>query len=202
MVGNAGVGKSSLLLRYTTDIFKEQTKSTIGVDFKNKIITIEGEPIKLQIWDTAGAEKFSCVSKEYYRGLDGCVLVYDISDTDSFNRVDFWYQEVLTYSHTVSDPILVLVGNKSDKEERQVDAQVAATYAKEKNMSFFETSAKLNKHVNEPFENIAIDLMKQLKSGTKPKSHSMDSQTITLTQAKFESLPVANTGSTSKTCSC
>lgn len=131
VIGPSGVGKSSLLMRYALDSFEEDTRTTIGVDFKHKTLRVDGELVNCQIWDTgeylvqlrcahsfppAGQERFSCISKEYYRGANGCLLVYDVTDYQSFSRVEHWYSELLTYCQTPNPPITILVGNKCDQK--------------------------------------------------------------------------------------
>jgi len=164
VIGSSGVGKSSLLLRYALDTFKEDTRTTIGVDFKHKKLRVNGELVDCQIWDTAGQERFSCISKEYYRGANGCLLVYDITDDSSFARVDHWYQELLTYAHTSENPITVLIGNKCDlKHLTKIPADEATKYAKAHGMNLFETSAKENKNVDEAFRVLVEDIIARMK---------------------------------------
>jgi len=169
VIGSSGVGKSSLLLRYAMDTFKEDTRTTIGVDFKHKKLKVEGESVNCQIWDTAGQDRFSCISKEYYRGANGCLLVYDITDDASFNKIDHWYQELLTYAHTAEDPVTVIVGNKCDlknQSKNTVKSEDAMNYAKSHNMMFFETSAKLNFNVEEAFKVLVEDIVHRMKKSS------------------------------------
>jgi len=167
VIGSSGVGKSSLLMRYALDTFKEDTRTTIGVDFKHKKLRVHGEFVNCQIWDTAGQERFSCISKEYYRGANGCLLVYDITDESTFSRIDHWYQELLTYAHTADDPITVVVGNKCDLSHlAKVKTDDATGYAKAHNMHFFETSAKLNTNVDEAFRVLVEDIVQRMKKAS------------------------------------
>jgi len=167
VIGSSGVGKSSLLLRYAMDTFKEDTRTTIGVDFKHKKLRVDGELVNCQIWDTAGQDRFSCISKEYYRGANGCLLVYDITDETSFAKIDHWYQELITYAHTPEEPVTVIVGNKCDlKNQAKVKSEDATTYAKSHNMMFFETSAKLNYNVEEAFKVLVEDIVRRMKKSS------------------------------------
>jgi len=167
VIGSSGVGKSSLLLRYAMDTFKEDTRTTIGVDFKHKKLKVDGELVNCQIWDTAGQDRFSCISKEYYRGANGCLLVYDITDEASFARIDHWHQELLTYAHTNEEPVTVIVGNKCDlKQQAKVKSEDATAYAKAHNMLFFETSAKLNYNVEEAFRVLVEDIVRRMKKSS------------------------------------
>jgi len=166
VIGPSGVGKSSLLLRYALGAFEEDTRTTIGVDFKHKSLRVNDELVNCQIWDTAGQERFSCISKEYYRGANGCLLVYDITDGSSFAQIDRWYQELLQYCHTTEPPITMLIGNKADlKHVAQVTTADAMAYSKQNNLGFFETSAKTNSNVETAFGTLVEDIVKELKKG-------------------------------------
>jgi len=111
IIGESGVGKSSLLLRFTDDAFDAEQAATIGVDFKVKTITINGDKVKLAIWDTAGQERFRTLTPSYYRGGQGAILVYDVTNRESFQKIDNWLNELETYA-TNHDLIKMLVGNK------------------------------------------------------------------------------------------
>jgi len=114
IIGNSSVGKSSLLLRFADDVFNDSFLPTIGVDFKIRTIESSGSVIKLQIWDTAGQEKFKTITAAYYKGAQGLLLVFDISDRKSFIDIENWMLEAEKYSsHKI---VKILVGNKSDKE--------------------------------------------------------------------------------------
>ena len=120
IIGNSGVGKSCLLLRYAENSFNENFFNTIGVDFKLKTVKHENDVIKLQIWDTAGQERFRSVTRSYYRGAAGALLVYDITSRESFNALSNW----LTDARTLASPaiVILLVGNKKDLDgEREVE---------------------------------------------------------------------------------
>ncbi|CAG7786248.1 unnamed protein product, partial [Allacma fusca] len=114
IIGQSGVGKSSLLLRFTDDVFDPDQPATIGVDFKVKTLDVEGNLVKLAIWDTAGQERFRTLTPSYYRGAQGAILVYDVSSRQSFERLDPWLVELNTYS-TKTNIVKMLVGNKIDK---------------------------------------------------------------------------------------
>ena len=98
LIGDAGVGKSSILLRFTDDAFEEHLASTIGVDFKVKTVTMRGKTLKLTIWDTAGQERFRTLTSSYYRGCHGIILVFDVTDRSSFEHVRMWLDEIELYA--------------------------------------------------------------------------------------------------------
>ncbi|XP_037677454.1 ras-related protein Rab-18-like [Choloepus didactylus] len=125
IIGESGVGKSSLLLRFTDDTFNPELAATIGVDFKVKTISVDGNKAKLAIWDTAGQERFRTLTPSYYRGAQGVILVYGVTRRDPFLKLDNWLNELETYCRR-NDIVNTLVGNKIDKEnhERQVQKPV------------------------------------------------------------------------------
>ncbi|XP_017358722.1 ras-related protein Rab-18-like isoform X2 [Cebus imitator] len=118
IIDESGVGKSSLLLRFTDDTFDPELAATIGVDFKVKTISVDGNKAKLAIWDTAGQERFRALTPSYYRGAQGVILVYDVTRRDTFVKLGNWLNELETYC-TRNDIVNMLVGNKIDKENLQ-----------------------------------------------------------------------------------
>ena len=129
LIGDAGVGKSSILLRFTDDSFEEQMASTIGVDFRVKTVTLGGKTVKLTIWDTAGQERFRTLTSSYYRGCHGVILVYDVNERESFTHLQQWLEELELYS-TTQHFVKLLVGNKIDVKDRQVTVEEAETFAR------------------------------------------------------------------------
>ncbi|WAR03981.1 RAB35-like protein [Mya arenaria] len=149
IIGDSGVGKSSLLLRFSDNTFSGTYITTIGVDFKIRTIDVNGEKVKLQIWDTAGQERFRTITSTYYRGTHGVVVVYDVSSGESFANVKRWLHEIDTNCDVVNR---ILVGNKDDDPDRKVVlTQDAQRFAEQMGIQLFETSAKENKNVEEMF---------------------------------------------------
>jgi len=153
IVGESGVGKSSLLLRFTDDFFDPDIGATIGVDFKVKTLTIDGNKAKLAIWDTAGQERFRTLTPSYYRGAQGVILVYDTTSRETFDKLDEWLNEVEMYS-TKKDLVKMLVGNKIDKDGREVDRKQGLQFARRHSMLFIEASAKTKDGVQCAFEEL------------------------------------------------
>jgi Ras-related protein Rab-18 len=154
LIGDSGVGKSSILLRFTEDEFEEDFPCTIGVDFKTKMIDFYNKKkINLTIWDTAGQEKFRSLTSSYYRGTHGIILVYDVTNRASFLSLEHWLKEIDTYS-TNSEVIILLIGNKIDMPNRVVTREEGAKFAKSKSMLFMECSAKTKLGIQQAFEEL------------------------------------------------
>mmetsp|Transcript_5151 Transcript_5151/g.5903 ORF Transcript_5151/g.5903 Transcript_5151/m.5903 type:complete len:206 (-) Transcript_5151:41-658(-) len=150
LIGNSGVGKSSLLLRFADDTYTDNFMPTIGVDFKIRTLEVDGRTIKLQIWDTAGQERFKTITSSYYKGAHGIIVVYDMTDKESFKNIDNWMNEV--EKHASDNVSRILVGNKCDLEEsRQVTTDEGKELADQYNIRFMETSAKESANVEEAF---------------------------------------------------
>ncbi|ONH89747.1 hypothetical protein PRUPE_8G013500 [Prunus persica] len=159
LIGDSGVGKSTLLLSFTSDTF-EDLSPTIGVDFKIKHVTLGGKKLKLAIWDTAGQERFRTLTSSYYRGAQGIILVYDVTRRETFtNLSDIWAKEIDLYS-TNQDCIKMLVGNKVDKEsERTVSKKEGMDFAREYGCLFLECSAKARVNVEQCFEELVLKIL-------------------------------------------
>ena len=160
IIGNSGVGKSCLLLRFAENMFSDNYISTIGVDFKIRKMELDGKSVKLQIWDTAGQDRFRTIIKSYYRGSNGIIVVYDITDRDTFEQVQYWMGEI--DAHASPDVCRILVGNKSDlSDSRVVTQEEGAALARQYGIPFIETSAKDSSHVEDMFITMAKTLKKK-----------------------------------------
>lgn len=158
LIGDSGVGKSCLLLRFADDTYTESYISTIGVDFKIRTIELEGKTVKLQIWDTAGQERFRTITSSYYRGAHGIIVVYDVTDESTFANVKQWLQEIERYACEGVNKLLV--GNKADlTSSKAVDYDAAKQLADELGIPFLETSAKDATNVEQAF----LTMAKQIK---------------------------------------
>lgn len=160
LIGDSGVGKSCLLLRFADDAFTESYISTIGVDFRFRTVKIDGKTVKLQIWDTAGQERFRTITSAYYRGADGIIMVYDTTNLESFDHVNDWLKEVNRYA--AEKTVKLLVGNKCDRAaDKAVTDEQAKEFADELGIALLETSAKTSKNVEEAFLTMAGELVRQ-----------------------------------------
>ena len=158
IIGDTNTGKSCLLRRFSDDIYNDEFISTIGVDFKVKTIEIDGKRIKTQCWDTAGQERFRSITNSYYRGVDGIIIAYDITNKQSFNNIERWMRDVKDFGSV--NAIKIIIGTKSDLiKERKVSKEDLETLANELNMKYIETSAKDNKNINELFNIISLDII-------------------------------------------
>jgi small GTP-binding protein len=168
LVGDSGVGKSNLLSRFTRDVFTIDEKSTIGVEFATRIVTMEdGKNIKMQVWDTAGQERYRAITKAYYRGALGALLVYDISSKESFDNVTRWLNELKSHSNKDKEIVLIVVGNKKDVVEanpelRQVTEEMMREMSTTLDVPVMEASAKTGENV----ENCFISVTKSIYTGS------------------------------------
>ncbi|KAL8624689.1 Ras-related protein Rab-35 [Nucella lapillus] len=181
IIGDSGVGKSSLLLRFADNVFSGTYITTIGVDFKIRTIDVGGERVKLQIWDTAGQERFRTITSTYYRGTHGVIVVYDVSSGESFANVRRWLHEIDNNCDVVNR---ILVGNKNDDPDRKVVVtEDAQTFAHQMGIQLFETSAKENINVEEMFFAITKQVL-QTKKEQQKKASEQPAATISLTDKR------------------
>lgn len=172
LLGDSGVGKSNLVFRFTKNEFNKDSKSTIGVEFATKTVQIEDNKlVKAQIWDTAGQERYRSIASSYYRGAVGALLVYDVTDRNSFNHVPMWLKEV--EENAEKDCLIMLVGNKMDlNDQRTVFVRDGRSFARKNGLAFIETSALDATGVDTAFQRILQEIYKtqtkkQLKSAGK-----------------------------------
>ena len=159
-IGESGVGKTCILRRFVENKFLKNHLATIGIDFKTKTLNINNQEIKLKIWDTAGQERFRNITTQYYKGADGIVLVYDVTDEASYEKIKDWMDQIL--SNTQQEEIgLVLLGNKCDMEPRNVTEEQGKKMAEDLKISYFETSALTGQGIKEAFEQLTRDIMKK-----------------------------------------
>ncbi|CAD8065061.1 unnamed protein product [Paramecium primaurelia] len=166
LIGDSGVGKTNVLLRFCENNFQPTYLSTIGIDFKIKSIDVEGKKIKMQIWDTAGQERFKTITQTYYKGAMGIILVYSIDDKDSFNNISNWMNQIK--QHASENVCKLLIGNKIDVPNRQVSKEEGEQLAKSFGVPFFETSAKEGTNVADAFFAMAKAVKANLQNEKSP----------------------------------
>lgn len=158
LIGDSGVGKSSLMLRFVDDTYSDSFISTIGVDFKIKTLEINGERVKIQIWDTAGQERFRTITSSYYRGAHGIMIVFDIGNLESFRSVAKWINEINKYAR--DDVVKVVCGNKADLTDVvRVDRDAAEEWCRNVGIEYFEASAKRNEGVESVFVRLVREIL-------------------------------------------
>ncbi|XP_063724020.1 uncharacterized protein LOC134851731 [Symsagittifera roscoffensis] len=160
LIGDSSVGKSSIFLRFTDDCFSETFSTTIGVDFKIRTLEVTGgKKAKIQIWDTAGQERFRAITHSYYRNADGIFICFDLTNPNSFENVDTWYQSVMKMAKGAK---VIMIGNKNDlTEKRQVQYSTALQYAMSLGIDYVETSAKESCNIHKVFIMLATQLVEE-----------------------------------------
>jgi len=193
LLGNSGVGKTSLAIRYVQGIYQADQGSTIGASFLTKRMFLDDWKVKLQIWDTAGQERFKSMTPMYYRGSNAALLVYDITQADSFQKMKEWVREL---NINIAEPIIIAIaGNKCDLEaERQIPFATAKEYADSIDAILSETSAKQDKGIEDLFFQIA----KRLVAKNSKDSNSQTTYAINIAQR--ERIKKMNSGSSGACC--
>jgi Ras-related protein Rab-11A len=159
LVGDSGVGKTNLLLRYLKNKFDQNSKATVGVEFGSKNITIDNSIVKAQVWDTAGQERYRSITSAYYKGSHGALVVYDVTKIESFNNIDKWISDLR--NNTNEKLVIMLIGNKIDLDkERTVKSEEGQEKSNENEVAYIETSALDSRNVEKAFESIVTKIHK------------------------------------------
>ena len=162
LIGDTSVGKTNMLSRYISNEYNPNSQSTIGVELSTKNYIFDNNEVKVQIWDTAGQEKYRSITSSYYKGAQGCLLVYDITRKETFDNIDKWFSELKNSSN--SDITAILIGNKCDlSNERKVTTEEAQKKAKLLNMAFMETSALDGSNIDKAFSELVNNVYQKNK---------------------------------------
>ncbi|GAX26557.1 Ras-related protein Rab-2A [Fistulifera solaris] len=192
IIGDTGVGKSCLLLQFTDKRFQPVHDLTIGVEFGARMISVQDDTqIKLQIWDTAGQESFRSITRSYYRGAAGALLVYDITRRDTFQHLGRWLEEAKQHAHP--NMAILLIGNKNDLEHRRaVTTEEGKAFADANGLLFLETSAKTAHNVEQAFLQTAESIYAKIKSGEIDVSNESNGIKVGMTQSGQLNLGAGN----------
>ena len=174
IIGDSGVGKSCILLRFADDTFTDNYYSTIGVDFRFKCVDIGERKCKLQIWDTAGQERFKTVTSAYYRGADGIIIVFDQTDQESFNNIQNWIDDISKYS--TEEPSKIIIANKEDisDERKSVKMEDIAELEKKTGLEVIKTSAKTGENIDYAFKKLTQKLLIERNNRILSKGYSLE----------------------------
>jgi small GTP-binding protein len=162
VVGESNVGKTCIIMRYTEDSFTNNFEPTVGVDFKVVDRAIDGRRVRLQLWDTAGQEKFHTITQSYFRGAHGALVVFDVTSATSRDRTHMWMDSI---RETACEDIqIVLVGNKSDCDDRKVSSEDGLALGREFGVPYFETSAKTGQNIDLVFASLGRDVIRRAQA--------------------------------------
>jgi len=187
LIGNSGVGKSSLLFQFIENRLKNGIEPTIGIEFGTKILEVGGKTVRLQIWDSAGQENYRSITRAYYRNTICTLLVYDVSSRKSFEDVKVWFDEAKTYGN--ENMYFVLLGNKCELESnREVAASEGERLARENGMLFFETSAIQKINIDKAFSAVIENILNDIKRGTIDPYNETNGIKVGLNGSKLNSL--------------
>ena len=176
IIGDSNVGKTSILLQYTSNFFQETHIATIGVEFKLKEIMLDNIEYKLNIWDTAGQERFKAITKSFFKAADGIVFVYDVTNKPSFENIKNWIKDA---ESKANDFKIIIVGNKIDlNDSREVSFEEGKNLAKKKNCPFFESSAKDKINIDEIFITLLEEILKAQKNIKEEKKNEGENKII------------------------
>ena len=157
LLGDTAVGKTCFLKRYTEDTFQDAYLSTIGFDYKYKIVTLNnGKKVKVQLWDTAGQERFRTIAKSYYKGAQGIILMYDVTSQRTFDNIRKWLTQIKEEASI--KVCVILIANKIDSEDRVISKEDGESLAESFKLPFFESSAKENINVDEAFKHLIEEI--------------------------------------------
>jgi len=170
LIGDTSVGKSCLLTRFADDQFTDNYVTTIGVDFRFKTMIVMDKIIKVQVWDTAGEERYRSITNAYYRGAEGILIVFDLTNEESFKSIQNWINEVTVF--TGKDVIIICLGNKSDLKS-EISKNIIDEFKKKTNLEIFNVSAKTGEGVEEAFKHI-IELLIKKNTDKKEENNAIN----------------------------
>ena len=162
IIGDMTVGKTSLLSRYSKGVFNTSYLATVGLDNFTKDEVIDNKTVRIKIWDTAGQEKFQSLTKGFFRNAQGIMVVYDVTNVETYENLKYWTQSIKTHMGSDIDKIsVIIIGNKIDSKDREVNKKEAESYCSELGYPYFETSAKTGENVNETIRYLVMEVLRK-----------------------------------------
>ena len=175
-VGETQVGKTSLILRFIDRVFYYDTKTTIGVDFKVKRISLLNRNILVKIWDSAGQERFKTVTRQYYKNAEGVMLIYDVTSEKSFSMIEEWFTSIIENKRKGAQ--VIFIGNKTDSVNRVISEEQGKSLAKKYEVQYYETSALSGENVDKVFEELAESILKMKLNSEEEESISLSYNSV------------------------
>ena len=175
LIGDSGVGKTNFLSQFVSNQFTPDSKTTLGIEFSTKIVQVGGKIIKVQLWDTAGHERYKTLTSNYYKGAHGAILMYDVTNSLSFNSLTKWIKDLNDFSDN-DKLVTMLVGNKIDMNMRSITTREAVDFAENEQFLFIETSALYNTNVQEAFTLLISTILQATLKHKKTHNHMNSKQ--------------------------
>ncbi len=202
LIGDSNIGKTSIINRYIHNTFNDKYICTIGVDFMMKTLVVEETQIKLQIWDTAGMERYKQLTTSYYKGSHSAIIVFDLTNKASFDNIDYWLNLFYENSNPIFQKYVVLIGNKADLvDDIKVSREMIDNYIKDKNLQYTECSAKTGENISDVFESLGKKLYENFKFSYNEKVRSTEiRKSSRTTEGNFQSL--IDKSKEKKSCNC
>jgi len=190
LIGDSNIGKTSIINRYIHNSFSDKYICTIGVDFMMKTMTIEDTQLKLQIWDTAGMERYKQLTTSYYKGSHSAIIVFDLTNKSSFDNIDYWLNLFYENSNPLFQKYVIIIGNKADlTNDIQVSKEMIDNYIKDKNLQYRECSALSGENIHSIFENLGTKLYENFKFSYNDKIKSLElRKSLRPNEGNFQSL--------------
>jgi small GTP-binding protein len=190
LIGDSGIGKTSIINRYIHNSFNDKYICTIGVDFMMKTMNIEETQIKLQVWDTAGMERYKQLTTSYYKGSHSAIIVFDLTNKSSFDNVEYWLNLFYENSNPIFQKYVMLIGNKADMVDSiKVTPDMIEAFIKDRNIQYAECSARTGENISSVFESLGRKLFENFKFSYNEKIKSMElRKSSKTTEGNFQSL--------------
>ena len=186
-IGDSTVGKTSILTRYANNIFNSNYLATVGLDNFTKDEIIDGKTIRIKIWDTAGQEKFHSLAKGFFHNAQGIMVVYDVTNSETYQNLKYWTQSIKTHMGNDIDKIaVIIIGNKIDSKDREINKKEAEIFCSELGYPYFETSAKTGENVNTTIHFLVREVLKKNNLVRSKSFNENNNGTVKINKQKSE----------------